>query len=273
MMSTKLGQLYVETKGQGVPFIWSHGLTHSIEAEKTLGVYDWSSLADSCQLIRYDALGHGQSSGSCEAADYRWPRLAQDIMRVADHCIEGHHKIEGFIAGGASMGCASSIYAALQQPERIKGLVLVIPPTAWQTRKAQIKMYEKLAATVEANGMEHYARQQRKTPLNPAFLAQLSPNYKMHRAQQLQHMSADYLPAIYRGAGGSDLPDTQALKSIRCPVLVLGWSGDTGHPASTAQQLIELIPGAQGVISNSAEEVRQWPARAADFIQSIHASE
>ncbi len=52
-------------------------------------------------------------------------------------CLEAKGKgAQKFVAGGSSMGCATSIYAALLAPERMKALVLVIPPTAWETRAA-----------------------------------------------------------------------------------------------------------------------------------------
>lgn len=263
-ISTPLGVISSEIEGYGTPYIRSHGLTHSVDEDKTSGLYDWSSLTARCQIVRYDALGHGHSPGTFDAIDYHWSRLADDIFRVADF-----YQIDQFIAGGASMGSASSIYAALKRPERIKGLVLVIPPTAWETRQSQVEMYEKLALMIESDGIDKYLKLQEKIPLSPPFLADLSPGYKALRRQQLKQMDATCLPAIYRGAGASDLPNIELLKSICCPVLVLGWHGDTGHPASTAERLIEVLPKAQGSIANSADEVRQWPSQVGDFIELI----
>ena len=263
-ISTPLGVISSEIEGHGTPYIWSLGLTDSVDADKTSGRYDWSSLPARCQMVRYDALGHGHSQGTVDSVDYHWSRLADDIFRVADH-----YQLDQFITGGASMGCASSIYAALKQPERIKGLVLVIPPTAWETRQPQVQMYEKLALMVEDEGIDKYLKLQQKTPLSPPFLVDLSPDYKALRRQQLKQMDAACLPAIYRGAGASDLPDIALLKSIQCPVLVLGWHGDTGHPASTSECLFDLLPQAVGSIASLAEEVRQWPQRIGDFIESI----
>lgn len=263
-INTEQGVIRSETAGNGTPFIWSHGLTHSIDADRTLGLYHWSSLSTCCQLVRYDALGHGHSQGGANADDYRWSRLAEDLFRVADH-----YQIDQFIAGGASMGSASSIYAALKQPERIKALVLVTPPTAWDTRRPQVKMYEKLASMIEKKGVNSYLKLQEKTPITPPFLVELSPDYKALRTQQLRQMDATCLPAIYRGAGASDLPDIELLANLLCPVLVLGWYGDSGHPASTAERLMEVFPRARSMIANSADEVRQWPKWVADFVESI----
>ena len=264
MISTPAGSIYSESTGQGAPYLWSHGLTHSIAAEKTTGPYDWSPLAERYQMVRYDALGHGRSEGSMNPDDYRWPRLADDIFRVADH-----YQLDQFIAGGASMGSASSIYAALKQPERIKGLVLVIPPTAWQTRQAQVAMYEKLAQMIEGDGPETFLRQHQIAPVTPSFITELNPEYKAARLHDLEQLNPSWLPAIFRGAGASDLPDSESFSGIHCPVLVLGWQSDIGHPVSTTERLLELLPQASGSIAATADEVRQWPTRIGDFIESI----
>jgi len=47
--------------GSGAPFIWSHGLFFSMEAEDEARLFDWHSVADVATLLRYDALGHGKS--------------------------------------------------------------------------------------------------------------------------------------------------------------------------------------------------------------------
>ena len=264
MINTTTGSIHSQSKGQGTHYLWSHGLTHSIETEQTTGLYDWSSLAERCQMVRYDALGHGRSGGSTNPDDYRWSRLADDIFQVADY-----YQFDEFIAGGASMGCAASIYAALKNPARIKGLVLVIPPTAWQTRQSQINIYEKLALMIESKGMDGYLRQQRLSPVSPPLLAELSLDYKQLRTEELKKMNPTYLPAIYRGAGMSDLPDLQTLTTIECPVLVLAWEKDAGHPVSTAETLLRTLPNAEGSIAASAAAVREWPNRIGEFIESI----
>ena len=263
-IDTSRGSIYTESKGKGVAYLWSHGLTHSIQGEQASGMFNWDSLPKRCRMIQYDALGHGRSTGTTTLEDYCWPRLADDIFRVADY-----YQLDRFVVGGASMGSASSIYAALKQPARIKGLVLVIPPTAWATRQAQIDMYEKLAVMIETGGFDTYLRQQQMAPVVPAFLKELNPDYKAIRQDQLKQMNSGYMPAIYRGAGSSDLPDGESFADIDCPVLVLGWHGDIGHPASTSEYLFDLLPQAEGSIASSAEEVRQWPQRIGDFVESI----
>ena len=122
----------VQVSGEGPAFIWAHGLTASMVSEDLLGIFEWDEFLDNIQLLRYDARGHGETEPSYTPADYHWSNLAKDMLSVADAL-----GIDEFVAGGQSMGCATTIYAGLMAPERIKGLVLMNPPTAWETRAAQ----------------------------------------------------------------------------------------------------------------------------------------
>ena len=122
--------LHIERpSGSGRPFLWAHGLTSSIAAERDGGLFQWE---DGVELVRYDARGHGRSPAGSSSADYEWPSLAEDFLAVADSV-----GFDSMVAGGASMGCATVLYAALAAPSRVDALVLAIPPTAWETRAAQ----------------------------------------------------------------------------------------------------------------------------------------
>src|SRR4051794_1513396 len=101
-------ELNVETTGTGIPFIWAHGLMASMAADDMVSWIKWNQLTDVIHLVRYDARGHGQSGASDAPADYHWSALAHDMLTLADEV-----GFDQFVAGGQSMGCATSIYAAL----------------------------------------------------------------------------------------------------------------------------------------------------------------
>jgi pimeloyl-ACP methyl ester carboxylesterase len=125
--------------------VWGHGLLSDRASEDELGLFDWSAL-DGVRLVRYDARGHGASSAPADPDELRWSALAQDMLAVGEAVGASR-----FVAGGASMGCATALHAAVAAPERVEALVLVIPPTAWETRTAQAQMY--------AAGVELFRRQ------------------------------------------------------------------------------------------------------------------
>src|SRR5688572_18744832 len=120
----------VKTSGAGVSFVWAHGLLGSMAVEDRLDWCQWSCFPANVKLVRYDARGHGQSQASQKPDDYHWRNLGQDMLAVAD-AVDARY----FIAGGFAMGCATALYAALEAPARIQGLVLAIPPTAWEKRE------------------------------------------------------------------------------------------------------------------------------------------
>ncbi len=75
---------YDET-GQGRPVVYAHGLTSSRANDAYYTLNDWSPVvASGRRLIRYDARGHGESSGRPEYADYIWQHLAGDMLAVLD---------------------------------------------------------------------------------------------------------------------------------------------------------------------------------------------
>ena len=50
--------------GEGRPLIWGHGLSSGIASEDQFSVVDSRRLAELCQVVRYDARGHGLSTST-----------------------------------------------------------------------------------------------------------------------------------------------------------------------------------------------------------------
>ena len=74
------------------------------------------------------------------------------------------------------------------------------------------------------------------------------------------------LPAVFRGAAATDFPDAQAIAMITQPVLLRPWVGDPGHPESTSQLLLHLLPNATLEVNATPEDLRPQGARIADFL-------
>ena len=155
--------LAVEEAGTGTPFLWGHGLTSSRRQEDEARIFDWSGLTDRFRVIRYDARGHGESDATANPDDYAYPPRRRR-PRPGDR-----PGVDRFVAGGASMGSATALHAAVQAPERIVALVLLIPPTAWETRLAQRGLYEEDAHFIEEHGLEAFADRPMREPPPPIF--------------------------------------------------------------------------------------------------------
>ena len=136
--------LAAEVIGAGTPFLWSHALMGSMAQDLEGGVLAWRDLTDVARVIRFDARGHGRSDSAGVPEDYSWAGQARTLWQVADYFSE-----KQVVLGGASMGSAVSLHAACLYPERVKGLVLVIPPRAWEWREGKAGGYRLTADIVK----------------------------------------------------------------------------------------------------------------------------
>jgi pimeloyl-ACP methyl ester carboxylesterase len=234
----------------------------SVAQEDAADLIDWIDVAEASRLLRYDARGHGRSETTLDPAHYRWPELAQDLLSLADAL-----DVERAVFGGLSMGCATALHAAAAAPERVRGLVLVAPPTAWDTRARQARVYRALAGMIERFGFGPIRcglSLARLIP-GPPHLARL----KRSMEDALRRADPRALVVALRGAARSDLPDPDSLRAVGAPVLILAWQRDPAHPVSTAERLAELLPRSELHIAESFDDVRAWSLEIRTFLAAL----
>jgi pimeloyl-ACP methyl ester carboxylesterase len=231
--------------------------------EDALDMFRWDQFPRGYKLIRYDARGHGHSSASSRPVEYQWPEMARDMLGVADICAT-----DRFIAGGQSMGCATAVYAALQAPERVKGLVLMCPPTAWETRAEQAAVYRKLARVGGLFGGKLLARLMgsRLADMLPPWLLEGEPDAAHAMSIGISAQSRKALNSVFRGAAQTDLPELTALSSLNMPVLILAWSDDRAHPLVTANALHGVLPDSRLVVAERYADLEKWPGLIRQFM-------
>ena len=247
----------------GPTLVWGHGLTLSMADDDAAGIFDWSSVAEVGQVVRYDARGHGRSTSGGTVDEQRWDRLAADMLAVADAA-----GAERFVAAGASMGCATSLFAAVQAPERVQALVLVIPPTGWETRAAQAGIYEEDASTAERDGMAAVAEIAAQRPLPPVF-EPFAAQVRERTVARVTAFDVARYTAVMRGAALSQLPDRDAVAAVEAPALILAWRGDTGHPESTAVELDRLLPRSSLHLADDLGQLLSWPGLVRAFFDEV----
>ena len=219
--------LAVTDLGTGPAFFWGHGFASCTanEADMMLG---WDRLADAPPGRALGRPGpraverHRRSRPTTS-----WENLGRDVVALADAL-----GIESFAVGGASMGAATALHAAVLAPDRVTGLVLALPPTAWETRAAQGDEYVSGADLVEQQGPASYIARHKSQPV-PPILEPIAEAY----LDFTPAISDELLPAALRGAGASDLPSPEQVRAITAPTLLLAWAGDAGHPLATAEKL------------------------------------
>jgi 3-oxoadipate enol-lactonase len=252
--------LAFERHGSGPLMVWGHGLTSSRANEDGRGL--WHLAVDvpaaGFELVRWDARGHGRSGGTTEPATYGWASLAADAAELLTALGAGPA-----VVGGASMGAATALHLAVQRPELVRALVLVIPPTAWGTRPAQRTLYEQSAGFVRARGREAWVAATQALPPIPILAGH----------PELWGTGPDIeevlLPWVLEGAAGSDLPPMEVLTTVRVPALVLAWDTDPGHPVSTAEALGAALPDATVHVATTVGEIRAFGARIRSFLVGL----
>jgi 3-oxoadipate enol-lactonase len=244
--------------GDGPTVVALHGLSSSRAHEAVGGFFDWSAVSrEGRRLVRYDARGHGRSSGRPDAGDWAWPWLADDLLALLD-VVSPDEPVDAI---GVSMGTGTLLHAAVQHPERFRRLALVIPPTAWETRVAQGDVYRQMAGLVEEQGFDTLVRAMGALPVLP-LLAEGG-----WTDAPPPDIAPDLLPTVFRGAAATDLPAPEAVAGIRLPVLLRPWVGDPGHPVSTSERLHELLPDSTLEVMSTPEDLRGLGDRIAAFLR------
>ncbi|GGK38394.1 alpha/beta fold hydrolase [Nocardia camponoti] len=236
----------------GHPVVQLHGLTSSRHRDRLMDL-DLGRGLSGTRLLRYDARGHGRSTGRAVDTDYQWPVLADDLLRLLDQWFPGE-QVHGV---GPSMGTGTLLHAAVREPDRFAGLTLLVPATAWETRAAKAHTYRDNARLIEEQGIEAFLRADLRTERPPATVG---------TPETVPDVAAELLPSLLRGAALSDLPAPESIAKLDVPTTILAWTDDPGHPVSTAEALVDLLPTATLSVASTPADLATWPAILCDDV-------
>lgn len=244
--------LYYELQGGSGPLaVQLHGLMScSSDARDSLDV---GRALPGHRVLRYDARGHGGSTGSRSPTAYTWDHLAEDLMALLDH-VAPEERVHGV---GSSMGVGTLLHAASREAGRFASLTLITPPTAWETRPTQAAAYRVGAEFIEREGLAAFVELRRANPTPPAVAA---------AAPSEPAVREDLLPTILRGAALTDLPPIDVLATIEVPTQILAWTDDPTHPLSTAEVLADVMPDSSLAVARTPQAVEAWPAVLRDHV-------
>lgn len=268
-------------EGAGVAVDADGGGRHGGAASRGAVLKEDEGGAAAMHVVRYAARGHGNSSPADSPTDCTWKTLGEDMLALARRFRRGPD--QKLVLGGASMGSASAIYAAVHafkdaafpladvgsEPEseseyesEISGLVLVILPTFYDTRlrrKGQI-----MRAT--ERGFAVTAKRKGVRPIFRGTPRELEP-------PQPLGVREDSFECVMRGGAESDLPPPDMVEAAVAgiPTLVLSWDcGDATHPASSAATFrADMAPHARVHIARSLQDTAAWPDVIRDFVAGL----
>jgi 3-oxoadipate enol-lactonase len=219
------------------PVVWIHG--GSVE-DSSFMVGDLEPFAGRVRALFPDTRGHGLSSKFERVEDYGYARKAEDVLLWLDAL-----GVERAVWGGASMGGALSLWAAIRAPERVRAVISISGPPyeppaedkAWWRAHRPLVAAGRVAEYFDANvrlrmGEDALAR----------FKAR--PERYAETIDRLRgHSTASLLALLDETYSRTEwLADCAR---IRCPVLVVAGSEDHFPTVAMSRRVAETVPGAR----------------------------
>jgi 3-oxoadipate enol-lactonase len=242
--------------GSGQPFVWLHGMLGSVESDSVYSLVDFSQVSEISSVIRYDACGQSVTG------DYSWNAMTDELFSLANQ-----RNFGPMILGGTSMGSGTAIHFAIRYPEKVKALILVTPPPAWEMRMGVKALYEKIALKADQNGLPEFLKKligQNQDP--PEFFEEKHPGTRQRLLEYRLGFQPAYYASIYRGGAASDLPSRELLDQIKVPTLIATFQDDINHPLEMSRQLNKLIAGSEMVVISDYDEFLKFQEKANNLV-------
>lgn len=246
-------------QGKGEPFVWLHGMLNSVASDSAYSLVDFNKVAEHASVIRYDACGKSI------AGNYKWDAMTDQLYQVAEA-----QKYNSMIIGGASMGSVTALHFAVMYPERVKALILVTPPPAWEKRSGVKEVYKKIASKVDQSIIPEFLK--RIISINqdpPDFFEQVYPGTRQRLLEYRLGFEPRYYSQIYNGGAASDLPSREQIAKIQVPTLIVALPDDANHPFEIAQELNSLINNSELVKVSNYQEYLEFQKNVSRFICSV----
>lgn len=207
----------------------------SVESDSIYSLVNLQQLSQQVKLIRYDV---------CDKApdgDYSWPAMVNELSTVI-HPLDG----EKVMLGGISMGSGTALFAALRYPERVKALILVTPPPAWEVRVPVQDLYEKIGQRAQPDRLSEFLKRIiHRNPDPPKFFEEQFPGTRRKLLHLRQNFHPAYYYSIYHGGAISDFPEREQLAGLRVPTFIVADPDDPNHPVEVAREIHSLISGSE----------------------------
>ncbi len=187
-----------------------------------------------------DARGHGHSQKFERVDDYSYARKGEDMLLWLDAL-----GIDSAVWGGASMGGALSLWAAVHAPKRVRAVISISGPP-YAPPASDVQWWKQHRALVEAGKFDEYFDANVRLRLGEEALARLKSKperYAETIARLRSHSIASFLALLDETYSRRDWLDECA--QIRCPVLVIGGTEDHFPSTEQSRRIAQTIPGAR----------------------------
>ena len=164
------------------------------------------------------------------------------------------------VLAGSSMGAATALAFALEEPDRVSGLVQITPAYdgAPRTDPADLEEWEALARAMDSADLDLFVDLSGVNRLPDAFrdVARRAVRQRLERHRHPRAV-ADALRVV---PGSAAFDGLDGLNGLEVPVLVVGSRDETdpGHPLEVAQEYARRLPRAKLVVEDEGESPLAW---------------
>jgi len=221
----------------GPPVVWIHG--GSIE-DSSMMTPDLEPFVGEIRALFPDTRGHGLSQRFERTADYTYPRKCEDLLRWLDAL-----GVTSAVWGGASMGGALSLWAAVHAPERVRAVVSISGPP-YAPVDEDTRWWDAHRHLVEAGRFEDYFDANVRMRMGEEALGRLKARperYAELTGALRVHSVASFLALLDETYSRTEWVEDCA--RIRCPVLVISGSEDHFPTEAQSRRVAETVPGAR----------------------------
>ena len=247
---------FLHITGSGQPFVWLHGMLNSVEFDSVYSLIDFESLPDQVSVVRYNYCDKSIDG------DYSWPALTNELISVIYS-----QKYDKVLMGGLSMGAGTVLHAAVRFPERVKALILVTPPPAWEMREKIRAVYRKVISKTDGKSIPEILKriiQMNQDP--PEYFEKNHPGTKQRLLEHRLSFEPQYYTQIYLGGANSDFPSREQIAKINVPTVIVALPDDTNHPLETAQEINKLIMGSELMVVSDNEDYKKLQFKIRNFL-------
>ena len=235
-----------ETEGDGPAVVLLHGLT----ATRRYVVHGSHALPRAgCWTVAYDARGHGESDPAPDPSAYEYSDLVDDLRAVLDGL-----EVDRAVLAGVSMGAHTAARFALEEPDRVAGLVLITPAYAGRDEER----WEGLADALQRGGVEGFLDAWGADDVSERFrtAAMKAARQRLERHRRLDAV-ADALRVV---PASRPFDGLEALADVQTPALVVGSrdEADPTHPLAVAQAYAERLPRGELLVEPAGKSPLAW---------------
>lgn len=224
---------YARTTGRAPTVVFLGGFRSDMTGTKAVALEAWAE-ARGQAFLRFDYLGHGQSSGRFE--DGTIGRWLDDSLAVLDSLTEGP-----LVLVGSSMGGWLSLLAALARPQRLAGLVLIAAAPDFTERMLLAGLSAADRATLEREG--RLERPSQYSPEPSVFTWKLIEEGRNHLLLD-KPLSLPCPVRLLHGQSDPDVPwqySLQIADHLDAPDIVTTFVKGGDHRLSTPADIARLI--------------------------------